>query len=43
MAVAAQRKGDARKRFNQLIDEFPESQLAPEAKRIAQALATAGQ
>jgi len=37
------RKGDARKRFNQLIDEFPESQLAPEAKRIAQALATAGQ
>ncbi len=32
------RKGEAGKKFNQLIDEFPESQLAPEAKRIAQAL-----
>jgi len=36
------RKAEARKRFDQLIDEFPESQLAPEAKRISQALAKAG-
>ena len=27
---------------DQMIDEFPESQLAPEAKRISQALAKAG-
>ena len=37
-----ERKGEARKRFDQMIDEFPESQLAPEAKRISQALAKAG-
>lgn len=36
------RRAEARKRFDQLIDEFPESQLAPEAKRISQALAKAG-
>lgn len=36
------RRTEARKRFDQLIDEFPESQLAPEAKRISQALAKAG-
>jgi tetratricopeptide (TPR) repeat protein len=37
-----ERKREARKRFDQMIDEFPESQLAPEAKRISQALAKAG-
>jgi len=37
-----ERKAEARKRFDQLIDEFPESQLAPDAKRIAQALAKDG-
>jgi TolA-binding protein len=37
-----ERKAEARKRFDQLIDEFPQSQLAPEAKRIAQALAKGG-
>ena len=36
------RKAEARKRFDQLIDEFPESQLAPDAKRIGQALAKDG-
>lgn len=36
------RKAEAKKRFDQLIDEFPESQLAPEAKRISQALAKTG-
>ena len=36
------RKDEARKRFDQLIDEFPESQLAPDAKRIGQALAKDG-
>jgi len=36
------KRGEARKRFDQMIDEFPESQLAPEAKRISQALAKAG-
>ena len=36
------RQNEARKRFDQMIDEFPESQLAPEAKRISQALAKAG-
>jgi len=36
------RRAEARKRFNQMIDEFPESQLAPEAKRISQALVKAG-
>ena len=37
-----ERKAEARKRFDQLIDEFPESQLAQDAKRIAQALAKDG-
>ncbi len=36
------RRAEARKRFDQLIDEFPGSQLAPEAKRISQALAKSG-
>ena len=36
------RKAEARKRFDQLIDEFPESQLAPDAKRIGQALTKGG-
>ena len=36
------KRGEARKRFDQMIDEFPESQLAPEAKRISQALSKAG-
>ena len=36
------RRAEARRRFDQLIDEFPESQLAPEAKRISQALAKSG-
>ena len=36
------RKAEASKRFNQLIDEFPGSSLAPEAKRISQALTKAG-
>jgi tetratricopeptide (TPR) repeat protein len=36
------RKAEASKRFNQLIDEFPGSPLAPEAKRISQALTKAG-
>ena len=36
------RKPEARKRFDQMIDEFPQSQLAPDAKRIAQALAKGG-
>ena len=36
------RRAEARKRFDQMIDEFPESQLAPEAKRISQALSKSG-
>ena len=36
------RKAEAHKRFDQLIDEFPQSQLAPDAKRIAQVLAKDG-
>ena len=36
------RKAEASKRFNQLIDEFPGSSLAPEAKRISQALTKSG-
>ncbi len=35
------RKSDAKRRFDQLIDEFPESPLAAEAKRISQALTKA--
>lgn len=37
-----ERKGDARKQFDQLIAEFPESPLATDAKRVAEALAKAG-
>ncbi|MBK94542.1 MAG: hypothetical protein CMJ79_02365 [Planctomycetaceae bacterium] len=36
------RRGPARQRFEQLIADFPESQLAPEAKKIAEALKNAG-
>lgn len=36
------RRGPARQRFEQLIGDFPESQLAPEAKKIAEALKNAG-
>ncbi|MBL8826336.1 MAG: tetratricopeptide repeat protein, partial [Planctomycetaceae bacterium] len=37
-----ERKGDARKQFDQLIAEFPESPLAADAKRVAEALSKAG-
>jgi tetratricopeptide (TPR) repeat protein len=37
-----ERKGDARRRFDQLIGEFPESPLAADAKKISEALAKAG-
>jgi tetratricopeptide (TPR) repeat protein len=36
------RRGQARRRFEQLIGDFPESQLAPDAKKIAEALIKAG-
>ena len=36
------RKGDARRQFDQIIEEFPDSNLAIEAKRISDALAKAG-
>jgi len=36
------RKGDARRQFDQIIEEFPDSTLATEAKRISEALAKAG-
>ena len=36
------RQGPARQRFEQLIADFPESQLAPDAKKIAEALKGAG-
>jgi tetratricopeptide (TPR) repeat protein len=36
------RKVDARRRFDQLISEFPESPLAADAKKISDALAKAG-
>ena len=36
------RKGDARRRFDQIINEYPDSNLAGEAKRISEALAKAG-
>ncbi|MFP6892840.1 MAG: tetratricopeptide repeat protein [Opitutales bacterium] len=36
------RKGDARRQFDQIIEEFPDSNLATEAKRISDALAKAG-
>ena len=37
------RKADAKKRFDQLIGEFPESQLAPDAKKISDALTGGGE
>jgi TolA-binding protein len=37
-----ERKADARRRFDQLISEFPESPLATDAKKISEALAKAG-
>ena len=36
------RKGDARRKFDQIINEFPDSNLAGEAKRISEALAESG-
>ena len=36
------RKDDARRQFDQIIEEFPDSNLATEAKRISDALAKAG-
>ena len=36
------RRKQARSRFDQLIGEFPESPLAPDAKKISEALAKAG-
>ena len=36
------RKSDARRKFDQIINEFPDSNLAGEAKRISEALAKAG-
>jgi outer membrane protein assembly factor BamD (BamD/ComL family) len=36
------RRGPARQRFEQLIADFPESTLAQEAKKIAEALKNAG-
>jgi hypothetical protein len=37
-----ERKGEARRQFDQLIAEFPESPLAGDAKSITEALAKAG-
>jgi|TARA_B110000037_G_scaffold219257_1_gene284046 tetratricopeptide (TPR) repeat protein len=36
------RKPEARRRFEQLINDYPESEIAPEANKIAKALTTAG-
>ena len=36
------RKGDARRKFDQIINEFPDSNLAGEAKRMSEALAKSG-
>ena len=36
------RKPEARKRFEQLIDDYPESEISPEAHKIVQALTKAG-
>jgi tetratricopeptide (TPR) repeat protein len=33
-----ERKTEARRRFDQLIDDYPESEIAPEAKKIVEAL-----
>ena len=32
------RKSEARRRFDQLINDYPESEIAPEAKKIVDAL-----
>ncbi|MEK6238259.1 MAG: tetratricopeptide repeat protein [Planctomycetales bacterium] len=37
------RKSEARRRFDQLIGDYPESPLAPDAKKISDALARAGE
>ena len=37
-----ERRGDARKQFDQLISDYPESPLAADAKRISEALSKAG-
>lgn len=37
-----ERRGDARKQFDQLISDYPESPLAADAKRISEALTKAG-
>ncbi|HUY34415.1 MAG TPA: tetratricopeptide repeat protein [Pirellulales bacterium] len=37
-----ERKGEARRQFDQLIGEFPESPLAADAKKISEALAKSG-
>jgi TolA-binding protein len=37
-----EKKSDARKQFDQLIADFPESALAPDAKKISEALRKAG-
>lgn len=37
-----ERKADARKQFDQLISDYPESPLATDAKRISEALSKAG-
>jgi TolA-binding protein len=37
-----ERKGEARRQFDQLIGEFPESPLAADAKKISEALAKGG-
>jgi len=36
------KKADARKQFDQMIADFPESPLAPDAKKISEALRKAG-
>jgi TolA-binding protein len=37
-----ERRADARKQFDQLISDYPESPLATDAKRISEALSKAG-
>jgi TolA-binding protein len=36
------RKPEARKKFEQLIDNYPESEISPEAKKIVEALKKSG-
>jgi hypothetical protein len=36
------RRGEARQRFDQLLQDYPESPLAADAKKISDALAKAG-